>query len=94
MPSDSYRNQTTNNFKKLLDQEDVENISMITVSILLVLCIYIGPTRLWEDGAPNAEFEADGRFYPGSTNLNWDDNAIIGEAIAANKDNKDEDEDS
>ncbi len=67
VPLDSYHPQTTNDFEKLLDLEGKENTSMITAPILLVLHMHIGPTRFLEDGAPNAEFDADGRLRTGST---------------------------
>ncbi len=92
VPSDSYRHQTTNDFEKLLDLEGKKNTSMITASILLVLRMHIGPTRFLEDGAPNAEFDANGRLCTGSTSLDWDDNAVA-EAIATVEDNEDEEED-
>ena len=66
---------------------------MITVPIFLVLRIYIRLTRLLEDGAPHAKFDVDRKLYPGSTSLNGDDSAKIKEAIAANKDDKDEEQD-
>ncbi len=65
---------------------------MITAPILLVLRMHIGPTRFLEDGAPNAEFDADGKLRTWSTGLDWDDSAVP-EAIAAVEDNKNEEED-
>lgn len=65
---------------------------MITTSILLVLHIYIRPTRLLEDGALNAKFNTDKRLYPKSTGLGCDDSGKIEEAITANKDNKNEED--
>ncbi len=93
VPLDSYRHQTINNFKKLLNLEPKENTSMITNSILLVLRMYIRPTRFLEDGAPNAKFDADGRLRIGSTDLDRDDSTVA-EAIAAVDDDEDEEEDS
>ncbi len=90
--SNSYRHQTTNDFEKLLDLEGKENTSMITAPILLVLRMHIGPTRFLEDGALNAEFDADGRLRIGSTGLDLDDSAVA-EAIAMVEDDKDEEKD-
>lgn len=64
--SDSYRYQTTNNFKKFLDLKGQENTLMITATIFFVLYMYIGPTRFLEDVAPHAEFNADRRLCIGS----------------------------
>ncbi len=91
-PSDSYRYQTTNDFEKLLNLEDKKNTSMITVQILLVLRMHIGPTRFLEVGAPNAKYDADERLRTGFISLDWDDSAVA-EAIAAVEDNEDEEED-
>ena len=93
VPLDSYRNQTINDFKKPLNQKGVKNTMMITGPIFLIFCMHIGPTRLLEDSASNAKFDADGRLRLGSTNLDWDDSAKIMEAIAGDKDNEDEKKD-
>ncbi len=78
---------------KLLDLEGAENTSMIIASILLVLHMHIGPTRVLKDGAPNVEFDTNGRLHTGSTDLDWDDSAKIEEAIFMDEDNKDREED-
>ena len=91
---DSYRHQTTNYVEKFLDQESVKNTTMITVLIFLIFCMYIGPTRLLEDGAPNAKFDVDGKLRLRSTSLDWDDSAKIEEAITTNEDKIDEEKDS
>ena len=54
VPSDHYRHQTTNDFEKLLEQEDAKNISKVATPILLTIGMHIGPTRLLEVGPPNA----------------------------------------
>lgn len=59
---DSYCYQTTNNFKKVLDQEDIENTLIIITSIFLVICMYIGLTRLLEHGVFNTKFDVNGRL--------------------------------
>ena len=69
MPSNSYCHQITNVFRKLLDQEDVKNTSMITILIFLVFRMYIGITRLLKDGTPIAEFDANKRLRLESTSL-------------------------
>lgn len=91
--SDSYYCQTTNNFEKLLDLGGTENTSMITSPILLILHIYIGPTRFFKDGALNAKFDVDQKLCLGSTNLDQNDSGKIKEAITVDKDDKDEEED-
>lgn len=69
MPLDIYRYQITNDFEKLLDLEGVENISMITSSILLVFCMHVGPNRLLENDAPNIKFDTEKRLCLGFTGL-------------------------
>lgn len=63
---------------------------MITALVLIVLRMHIEITRLLEDGAPSAKWEADSRLRTESTGLGWDNNADIEEAIAADEDNKNE----
>ncbi len=89
--SDRYRHQTTNDFEKFLDLESKKNTLMITALIFLILSMHIGPTRFLEDGALNAEFDADRRLHTGSTGLDWDDSAVA-EAIAAVENDKDEED--
>lgn len=52
--------------------------------------MYIGLTRLFEDGAPNAKFDVKGKLRPGSIDLNWDEKSEIERAIAADEGDKDE----
>lgn len=66
---------------------------MINVPIFLVLYMHIKPTRLRENGAPNAEFDIKGRLYIGFTCLDQDDSYKIEEAIAVNKNDKNEEDD-
>lgn len=66
---------------------------MISVTILLVLHIYIGPTRLLKDDAHNAKFDAVGKLRTKSTCLDWDDSIKIEEVIAMEEDNKDKKKD-
>lgn len=87
--SNSYYNQITNTFSKLLDPESVENTVMITVLIFLILCIYIRPTRLIENTILNDKFDVNGRYYTRSISLNSDNSAKIKKGITTNKDNKD-----
>ncbi len=88
--SDNYRHQITNDFEKLLVLKDVENTSMITAPILLVLRRHIGLTRLLKNSAFHAEFDAEGRLCPESTSLDWNERSKIERAIAADKDEEDE----
>lgn len=60
--SNSYRHQTTNNFEKLLEEEGVESISTIMISILISICMHIGPTGFLEDSASEVVFGIDGKI--------------------------------
>ena len=62
MPSDHYRHQTTNDFEKLLEQEDAKNISKVATPILLTIGMHIGPTRFLEVGPPNAKYDLERRL--------------------------------
>ena len=87
----NYCHQITNNFKKLLDQEKVENISKIATPIISTIGIYIKPTRLLELGPPNTEYNLEKRLCKGCTSVNWGNKDEIKEAMAAkNKKNNDE----
>ncbi len=93
VPSENYPYQTTNDFEKLLDLENVENTTMITAPILLVFRMHIGPTKFLENGTLNAEIDMNGRLRTGSTGLDWDDYAKIEKANAIDKDDVDKEED-
>lgn len=89
--SDSYYYQVINNFVKLINQKSAKNILIIIVPILIVLHIYIRPTRFLElNGAPNAKIDMDKKLCKRLTGLNWNDGAKIEEAIAMEDDNKNE----
>lgn len=62
---------------------------MITVSILLILHMYIRPAKLLENGAPNAKFDADRIAHLRFNSLDWNNSNKIEEAIAMVKDDKD-----
>lgn len=59
IPSDYYYYQTTNNFKKLIGQEDVEIISPIIILILLAIRMHVQPTEFLENSTLNVEFDID-----------------------------------
>lgn len=92
--SDNFWHQTTNNFDKLFKEDDNKNTTKITIPILLVIKIYIGPTRLLEDCTITANNNLEGRLYGESQSLDWGDDREIEEAITDAKDNKDKAKDS
>lgn len=51
-----------------------------------------GPTKLLENNTYYANLDIDGRFHLRSTGLDYNNNAKIEEAIIANKDNKNKEE--
>lgn len=65
---------------------------MFTTPIFLLLRMHIGLTKLLEDGASNANFNAKRKFRPGFTGFDWDKRCEIERAIAADKDNEDEED--
>ena len=91
MPSDHYRHQTTNNFEKLLEQEDGKNTLKVNIPILLTIGMHIRPTRFLEVGPPNAQYDVRGRLRKRCTDVDWGDDGEIKEAMAADN-NKDDDE--
>ena len=94
VPLDHYRHQTINNFKKLLEQKDAENISKVATPILLIIGMHIGPTKLLEIGPPNAEYNSEGRFCERCTGADWGNDSEIEEAMAADNNEDDNEEDS
>lgn len=71
----------------------MKNTLIIIVLIFLVIYMHIGPTRLLENSASNATFDKDKRLCTRSIGLDWDDNTKIKEAIATDKNNKNEEKD-
>ena len=71
----------------------MENTSIITVPIFLVLYIHIGHIKLLETNALNAKFDADGRLRLGFISLDKNDSAAIEEAIVTDKNDKNEEKD-
>lgn len=87
---DHYRHETTNDFEKLLDQEDAKNISKVATPILLTIGLHIGPTRLLEVGPPNAVYDLEERLHEGCTGADWGDEGEIEEAMTADNDEDDD----
>ncbi len=54
--------------------------------------MYVGLTRLFENGALNAKFDVEEKLRPGSIDLNWDEKSEIERAIAADEGDKDEED--
>lgn len=94
MPLDFKYHQTTNNFEKLLEHEDAENISKMATSIFLIIGLHIGPTRLLEVGPPNVKYDSKERFYEEYTSANWGDKSEIEEVMTANNNEDNDEEDS
>ena len=90
--SDHYRHQTTNNFKKLLKQENAKNILKMATLIFLIIGMHIGPTRLLEVGSSNTKYNSKGRFYKECIVANWCDHGKIEKTIAADDDEDDDKE--
>lgn len=55
--SNSYRYQTINNFKKLLDKKDIKNTSIIIILILINISMYIRPIKFLENNAPKIVYD-------------------------------------
>lgn len=63
---------------------------MIITFILLVLYIYIRPTKLLENSAFNTKFGTDRRLYTKPIGLDYNNNTKIKEAISIDKNNNNE----
>lgn len=87
-----YHDQTTNNFEKLLKQQDAKNTLMMAISIFLTIGMHIRRTRFLKIGLLNAKYDLEGRFCEEYTSANWDNNSKIEEAMAIdnNKDGNEE----
>ena len=94
VPSDHYRHQSTNNFEKLLEQKNAKNISKVAIPIFLTIRMHIGPTRLLEVSPSNAEYDLEGKLNKRCTGANWGDDGEIKEAMAADDDKDDNEENS
>lgn len=90
---DHYQHQTTNNFEKLLEQEDEKNTSKVTTPIFLTIGMHIRPTRLLEVISPNIKYDSEGRLYEGCTYANLGDKSEI-KAMVADNNEDDDDKDS
>lgn len=71
MLSDHYQPHTINGFKKLLEQEDEENISKVATPILVTISMHIVLTRLLEVGPINIKYDLEKRLSTGYTCANW-----------------------
>ncbi len=92
MLSDYYQHQTTNNFEKLLKQEDVENTSKVATPIFLTIGMYIRLTRFLEVSPPNAEYNSEGKLREGCTGVDCGDKGEIEEVMTVGNDKNDDDE--
>ena len=90
---DHYRHQTTKDFEKLLEQEDVKNISKVATPILLTISMHIEPTRLSKVVSLNVEYDSEGRLRERCTGADWGNDGEIEEAMAADIE-KDDDKES
>lgn len=70
MLSDSFCYYTTNDIKKLIDQEDKENNNPISSLILIAIRMDIESTKFLEDEALNIEFVADGTMRKSKFSIN------------------------
>lgn len=57
---DTFCYYTTNNWEKLIDQEDQENTVLIAIPILTTICKYIGLTKFLEKGPFEIKYNTDG----------------------------------
>ena len=91
--SDHYRRQITNDFEKLLEQEDAKNILKVATPILPMIDMHIRPTSLLEVGPPHVKYDSKKRVRKEYVGADWSDNGKIKETMAAdeNEDNDKED---
>lgn len=85
---DNFQHQITGNFNKLIKQSGKKNTTKITTPIFLVIKMYIGPTRLLENGAAIANYHLEKKLCKGSQVLNWGNNKEIDETVVDAEDNK------
>lgn len=68
--SNGYKHHTTNNFKMLLKEKNgSENISMITILILIKIEIYIRLIGFLDNGVPDVMFNPNEKIQKGSVGL-------------------------
>lgn len=85
-----YCYQTTNNFERLLEQKDAKNISKVAILIFLTIGMLIRLTRLLEDCLPNAKYDSKKKFRKRCTNVDYDNDGKIEEAMTADNDKEDD----
>lgn len=90
--SDTFCYHTTNNWEKLIDQEDEENTASIATPILTTICMYIRSTRFLEKRRPEIEYNADGAICGRCSGLDWRNNHE--EEVAKETINKDDDDET
>lgn len=90
MPLDQYCHQNTNNFEKLLEQEDAKNILKIATPIFLTIGMHIRPTKLLEVSPPNVQYNLEQKLRKECTSADWYDYSEIEKAMAEDN-NKDDD---
>lgn len=76
-----------------MKQKVVENISKISTPIILIIDMHIRPTKLLEVSPSNARYNLERKLREGCTGADWDNNGKIEEAMPAN-DDKDNDEEN
>ena len=93
MPSNHYHHQTTKNFKKLLEQEDIKNTLKVAIPIFLTIGMHIGPIKLLKVDLPNAKYNLEEKLRERCIGINWVDDGEIEEAMVVynNKDNNEKD---
>lgn len=84
MLPDHYCHQTTNDFKKFLEQKDAKNISKIATPILLITDMHIWPTSLLEISIPNSRYDFEKKLPENSISANWGEDFEIKEVMATN----------
>ncbi len=94
MLSDHYWHQTTNDFEKLLEQENVENTSKVAYPIFLIINMHIWPTRLLEVDLFNTKYNLEGKLCEGCTGIDEGHESEIEEDMATRKNKEDDDKDS
>lgn len=72
--SDIFCYYTTNDWEKLIDQEDEENTASIVIPILTTIYIYIGPTKFLEKEPFEIEYNTDSTICGRYPSLDWHNN--------------------
>lgn len=78
----NFNNLSVGDQDKLFKKQGNEDIAMITISIFLIIKIYITPTRFIENSAITVIYDVNKKLFERSKNIDKDDEREINQTLA------------